>query len=370
MTRINGANERVKRSYFIFLREARGRDESSIDAIAKSIARFEETTNWKDFRKFHIEQARSFKSHLVGSVNVRTGKPLAAATIKSTLSALRAFFEWLSREPGYKGKIKFNDAAYFTPPENLARVATARREKIGPGLDQIKAVLEAMPAETILQRRDRALVAFTIVTGARDGAIVTFKLKHVDIGRRLLRQDAREVRTKFGKSFDTWFFPVGDDVIEIFADWVRELRGAGFSDDDPVFPKTETAPGPNQMFVASGLTRAHWSNAAPVREIFKTAFAAAGQPYSNPHSFRHALMQLAYHLELSPEQLKAWSQNLGHEDVLTTFTSYGPVPGFRQAEIMRELGGERQQAQITLNRRELDQIINAALQGRPRRQRT
>jgi hypothetical protein len=37
----------------------------------------------------------------------------------------------------------------------------------------------------------------------------------------------------------------------------------------------------------------------------------------------------------SPEDFKAWSQNLGHEDVLTTFTSYGDVPTRRQGEIMQ-----------------------------------
>jgi hypothetical protein len=34
---------------------------------------------------------------------------------------------------------------------------------------------------------------------------------------------------------------------------------------------------------------------------------------------------------------KAWSQNLGHEKVLTTFMSYGSVAGERQADILNEL---------------------------------
>jgi len=41
---------------------------------------------------------------------------------------------------------------------------------------------------------------------------------------------------------------------------------------------------------------------------------------------------------LTPEQFKAWSQNLGHSGVLTTFTSYGTVPDTRQADIIRALG--------------------------------
>ncbi len=34
---------------------------------------------------------------------------------------------------------------------------------------------------------------------------------------------------------------------------------------------------------------------------------------------------------------RAWSQNLGHEKVLTTFLSYGEVQSERQGEIVREL---------------------------------
>ncbi len=37
------------------------------------------------------------------------------------------------------------------------------------------------------------------------------------------------------------------------------------------------------------------------------------------------------------EQFKAWSQNLGHEGVLTTFYSYGEVQDYRQAELFKEL---------------------------------
>ncbi|EYD76118.1 Site-specific recombinase XerC [Rubellimicrobium mesophilum DSM 19309] len=42
-------------------------------------------------------------------------------------------------------------------------------------------------------------------------------------------------------------------------------------------------------------------------------------------------------LSLTPEEMKAWSQNLGHSDVLTTFTSYGQVPTHRQGELIRGL---------------------------------
>lgn len=61
-------------------------------------------------------------------------------------------------------------------------------------------------------------------------------------GPTQLYQDARDVRTKFGKSFPTWFFPVGEDFVSILADWTCELvETQGYDPDDPLFPQTEAA---------------------------------------------------------------------------------------------------------------------------------
>src|SRR5688500_9237203 len=53
--------------------------------------------------------------------------------------------------------------------------------------------------------------------------------------------------------------------------------------------------------------------------------AAPGQHAVNPHSFRKTLALLGGQQCKTPEEYKAWSQNLGHEHVLTTFCSYGDV---------------------------------------------
>ena len=71
--------------------------------------------------------------------------------------------------------------------------------------------------------------------------------------------------------------------------------------------------------------------------IFREAFVSAGLPYFNPHRFRNTLVQLGQDVRMTPEQFKAWSQNLGHEKVLTTFLSYGEVACQRQGEIIRGL---------------------------------
>ena len=105
--------------------------------------------------------------------------------------------------------------------------------------------------------------------------------------------------------------------------------------------------GDNLRFAAAGLDRKHWSSASPIRQIFKEAFAAAGLTYFNPHSFRKTLALLGGRICRTPEEYKAWSQNLGHDHVMTTFSSYGDVGSYRQAEIIRafsERGEECRQA--------------------------
>lgn len=204
MKKSSALNERIKREYFIFLEEAKDRNEASIDGVAKVLNRFETYTR---FRDFHIEQAKGFKAHLTEQRNTRTGEPLSAATLYSTLRALKAFFQWLAGKSGYKSRIANADAEYFNLSEKGARVATAHRGKRTPTLEQIRHVLESMPAQSDTERRNRALIAFVLLTGARDGATASFKLKHIDLGAEKIEQDAREVNRSAAKLSQPAFFP-------------------------------------------------------------------------------------------------------------------------------------------------------------------
>lgn len=343
MTKHNPANERVKREYFQYLAEARGRDEATIDGVAKSLARFEESTRAKDFKRYHREQAVAFKAKLGQSLNARTGERISKATMLSTLRDLRTFFFWLAHLPGFKSRIAYADADYFNLSDKDVMVARARREKRVPSPGQVDHVLATMPADTVLARRDRALIAFAALTGARVGALASFQLGHVDLAGGFVEQDARTVHTKFAKTFRTYFMPIGDAALGIVTDWVGGLeRDHLWGPSDPLFPATAMGQSADNSFMATGLARRGWATTEPLRCIFKRAFAAAGLPYFNPHSLRDMLVQHAMALDLSPEAMKAISQNLGHSDVLTTFTSYGSVPAHRQGELIRSLGMPRQ----------------------------
>jgi hypothetical protein len=157
----------------------------------------------------------------------------------------------------------------------------------------------------------------------------------VDLDQRVVYLDGRDVRTKFAKTTNAAFFPVGGNAEAIVAQWIAFLSGElGFGPDDPLFPATDTGFGSDGLPAPTTLSRRSWSTAEPIRAIFKAAFVAAGLSYFNPHSFRHALARLGTATCHTAEELKAWSQNLSHADVLTTLTSYGEVPFHRQRDLI------------------------------------
>jgi integrase len=151
-----------------------GRDTATLDGVAKSLARFEDSTKARDLKRFHRAQAVAFKAKLAQAINARTGERISKATMLSTLRDLRGFFFWLAHLPGYKSHVAYADADYFNLSDKDVSIARARREKGVATLAQVHHVLYSTPADTVLERRDRALVAFAALTGARVGALASF----------------------------------------------------------------------------------------------------------------------------------------------------------------------------------------------------
>jgi hypothetical protein len=82
--------------------------------------------------------------------------------------------------------------------------------------------------------------------------------------------------------------------------------GAGRS----ALPATRVEVGPDGHFRPAGLDRKPWRTAGPIRAVFREAFARADLPHFPPHSLRKTLVRLGQKLSKSPEEYKAWSQNL------------------------------------------------------------
>jgi integrase len=335
----NPKNDRIKREYLIWLKEAKQRSAKTAEQARHAIDRLESYTGFKDFGTFNKDQALAFKRALLAMKGQRSGQSISISTVHNTLQAVKEFLLWLHGRQEYRTRIKPGDIQYLNLTTGEERQAHTTRPKAYATLEQYRATLFAMPAGTETERRDRAVMALLLLTGMRDAALVTLKIKHISVERKYVFQDPRQVDTKFSKAIETFFFPVGDDIAAIVRDWVKFLTTEKLlGDEDPLFPKTVNGHDGNMNFAPMGIGREHWTNAATVRKIFKAAFERGGLPYFPPHTIRNTLTQLAYKLNLTPEHFKAWSQNMGHDKPLTTLNSYGHVSIERQAEIINGFG--------------------------------
>lgn len=335
MARYVEENERIKRDYSFYLRDAKGQDHKSIDKALAAIRRFEESTKYKPFRKFNRLQASAFKDYLARAKNTRTGAPLAITTIDTTLRSVQGFFHWLVGKPGFKRIVSYNDVEYFNNTMKAGRAAHAQRDIPYPSMEQCAHAFQAMPNETEFEKRDKALFAFFMLTAARDGATASLKLKHVNIETGQVFQDGREVDTKNAKTFRSQFFPVDPAYRVCLCDWVIFLKTVKlFDPTDALFPKAKIAHVPGKGFANIGLDHTGYSSSAKLNEIVRNAFASVQLPKFTPHSFRKTLIKYGDEVCTSMEQLKAWSLNLGHENLATSINSYLPVSEARQLEIL------------------------------------
>lgn len=343
----NPENERVKLEYFDFLKHADGKSEQTIRQVERAVARFESFTVQANFRTFDQRQAIGFKASI-------RAEGLALATVNSTLNAIQRFLGWLAMQSGYKRAINLSDIEYLNLSEKDVRASRSPSDKQYPSLEMVERTVALMPSETAVEKRDRAMIAFTAITGTRDGTIPTLKLKHFDPVQMLLRQDPREARTKFSKRIDTFLFPLSEAFEQIFLDWVDYLRDVAlFGSGDPLFPKTRLTQDANNCFVADGLSRDCWANASPIRKIFKIAFRNADLPEFTPHLFRDMIVSEMYRRGLSVAEFKAWSQNLGHEGAMTTLNNYGKIGLEEQGRLVRNSSSQAgHESPLTLNQLE------------------
>ncbi len=339
MNEINTTNERIKRRYFHELKEADGLADATIEHAARAIFDFERSTGWADFKRFHSRDAIAYRKRLMASGGKRATELSSRSTVNTKLIQVQRFFTWLSKQPGYKSLITAEDARYFKLSNRDRRLANERPIKPTPTVEQVKHAISLMPATTDLEKRDRALIALLLLTGVRVSAAISLKLKHVRADDSIF-QDAREVRTKFAKTQTTYFFPVGVEIKEIFEDYVRHLRtNLLWGEDEPLFPSTYQARDGQRWLRPVGLLRKHWKTPAPVRTILKRAFEASRIPYFSPHSLRRTLARLGEQICRTPEEMKVWSQNLGHDELMTTF-AYGAVQMQQQATILARLAAD------------------------------
>lgn len=309
----NPHNERLKRGYFEHAKQACGRDEKSIAKDVIALFRFEAYFGYRDFGRWTTHDFIGFKDFL------RKGK-LTLPVQKATIKAVKAFLLWLRRQKGYGRKLPASHIDYLNlSMKDMRAAATAERIAPSPTPENVSLVLRAMPTASPLQFRNRALMGGLAMTGIRATAMVSLRLKHVDLEHGAINQNAREVKTKFSKHQTTYFMVHDPLWLEIFSDYMRTLLELGFSDDDPLFPIIQRGAVGAEIDVRSFKKEFMCSSQAGT--IIKKAFVAAGLPGYTPHAFRHMWSKVAFGCSI--KTARAISENLGRSNLQITHQNYG-----------------------------------------------
>lgn len=304
---------------------------STVDQKLAAMAIYEKATAFTDFTAINLDHVDTFIAAI-------RNKSVLSRTRASTVRHVKGFFEWMVMMEKIKGKQARMPLKALKLPKKDRRAGQASKRKPRATIAQIISTMQAMPKTNAIERRNRALIAFTALSGARDGAIISMHVGHVDLANCEVLQHPDEVETKASKQIFTWFFPVGNELKDEVVDYIGFLKHElGFIDSDPLFPQDKRGRDENDHFTYNELSKQRWANAQPMRDIFKKAFQANALKYFNPHSFRNTLMDLAYDLGLAGEALKAWSQNLGHEKLDTTVNAYGNVSLDRQRAVIMSM---------------------------------
>ncbi len=334
----NVGNEKLKRNYFRWLREAKGYSESTVVAIERELSRWEEFNNHDDFGRFSVSRVVAFKKHWEEPSG--QASRLSPSSRYHCLQHLRSFFQWLSSQPGHRSKISVEAISYLSLDRKTVQALNSPKRPRCASLEYARQLAGSIEIATEIDQRDRALIGFLLLSGMRDKAIATLPLGCFDADTLEVQQDfAAGVDTKFGKSSVTTLLKFDFQLISWVVEWAKHLKETKLFDGKaPLFPRCKVVQSEGGFsFESKEVEPVFWRSAGSIVRILGERAERAGLPYFNPHSFRHAHIQLALRYCRNAEQLKAVSQNVGHADVGTTLTTYGRLDQFRVSQVLTQL---------------------------------
>ena len=276
----NAVNERLKREYFDYLRHSQGLNDKSVRKREAQILRYEAFTGFDHLRSFARERAIAHKRHLLAL-------GLAPATRNAELKGLKHFFEWMVKAEACGVAFSLLDVDYLNPSRAERSMAQAPQAKDFPTVAQALTAFRQMPAGSPVDRRNRAIFALFAETGIRIGALITLRVKHFDPEKGLIRQDSREVATKFHKHILSYLLRIHPEFEAELRAWKNHLAyDLRVGPDAPLFPIQRRGNFGEQP----QLTQTPFQTSQAVYNMIKKTFAAAGfRPYS-PHRFRDMLV--------------------------------------------------------------------------------
>ncbi len=101
----NPANERLKRRYFHYLKNADGLADVTINQARLAITDYERFTDWRDFKTLRERDAICYREALLSGSSKRAAQLSSRATVNTKLTQVEKFFRWLSGQDGFRKAI-------------------------------------------------------------------------------------------------------------------------------------------------------------------------------------------------------------------------------------------------------------------------
>ncbi len=212
------------------------------------------------------------------------------ASVARKLASLRTFFQFLVRE----GKLEKNPAKL---------VATPRIERKLPqhlSMEDAVRFIETPDINTLLGRRDRAIIEMLYATGIRVGELVGINLTDVDFRERVVRVTGKRKKQRI--------VPFHEHALQALLLYLEQTRPA-FLDERPA-PERET-----ERAVFLHRRGGRITTRSVGRMIDKYIAQCADLHSISPHTLRHSF---ATHLLDQGADLRDIQELLGHARLSTT----------------------------------------------------
>jgi integrase/recombinase XerC len=205
---------------------------------------------------------------------------MATASMARMLSSVRSYYRYLMRE----GLAVNNPANGLRPPKGEKRLPRTL------DVDRVDQLLQQLPAQTTIEKRDLAMLELFYSSGLRLAELVGLNLPDLDL-------QAGTVRV-LGKGSKERVLPVGKKARAALQDWLQQ-RSDLTKDEQAVFVGV----------------RGQRINPSVVRRQVQLAASGTLGQHLHPHMLRHSF---ASHILESSQDLRAVQEMLGHANISTT----------------------------------------------------
>lgn len=226
----------------------------------------------RDITKVDHLVLREFVAHLV---RLKTKK----SSIARKLSAIRAFFKYLSRT----GLIKNNPARLIATPKQERRLPSVLT------VDEAEQLMESRAVDPMRELRDKAVIETLYSTGIRAGELVAMNTDDIDQNERLIR-----IR---GKGRKERIVPIGRRALHAIHEYLSKR---------PAINTTAVFTNPSGKRLTARTVQRILDNHRKAIGLAKKA---------TPHTLRHSF---ATHMLESGADLRAIQELLGHASLATT----------------------------------------------------